>query len=89
MVWVYMGDMSVCVLWVYWCMGVYVWINGSVGSVGVWVGLWSGMVCVCGFYWRCVGVWMVWAYGYMYSFGCVGCMGACVYVFRWVGGVGA
>ena len=47
------------------------------------------MVCVCGFYGRCVGVWMVWAYGYMYSFGCVGGMGAWVYVFWWVGGVGA
>ena len=31
---------------------------------------------------------MVWTYGYMYSFGYVGGMGAWVYVFLWVGGMG-
>ena len=35
-----------------------------------------------------MGVWMVWAYGYVYSFGCVGGMSDWVYVCWWVGGMG-
>ena len=40
-------------------------------------------VCSIGSVWVFVmGVWIVWAYGYVYSFGCVVGMGAWVYVCR-------
>ena len=87
MVWVYVGDMSVCVLWVYelciclcmcvvGCMyGVCLWVGGCM----LWVCVWVYVVCIC----------VMWAYGYMYSFGLYGWyghVGVCVvWVYVWYG----